>query len=76
MVDLTDPPDPSNAPDNPGGFLSDSFMFMFMVGFAVALLQLGRRYIANPIVGGAESVVNGVQNTAEETSTEDPIEVF
>jgi len=76
MVDLNDTPDPSNATDDPTGFLSDSFMFMVFAGVAIGLAKLGNMVIADRMVGLWNSLSNMVSNTADNADTSDPIEVF
>jgi predicted transporter len=69
-------PDPSEAKDDPFGFGMSALMFMVMAGVAIGMAKLGNRVIANRIVGLYETLSNAVANTAEETSTSDPTEVF
>jgi predicted transporter len=69
-------PDTSEAKDDPFGFAASAFMFMVAAGVAIGMAKLGNRVIANRIVGTYENLANAVANTAEETSTSDPTEVF
>lgn len=61
-------PGPSDARDDPGGFVKGWFVIMFVLGMAAAAWRLGRRFIANPVIGGIESLANLAENTAEENT--------
>lgn len=65
---LNDVPDPENAPDDPSGFLRQSFVFMVTAGVMIGLWRAGRAVIGGPVGNVVSSLANSASTTAQETT--------